>query len=179
MSKTPQTLPVTAPSWYLRDRGAHRFGPYTVSEIRQLLRQYRVGAQFNGIRPTEPWSWPPPCPIEFVLEDDWGRTWEAQEWRKAHPESKKNSKWIVGHPGTYRYRSDPVPGIRRHKASFHSDGRSTKSRIVRDTHLVCREDGEPELRGKRRLAQMDWDDWSCSRRARQSWKQYRRHQWKD
>ncbi len=184
MSKKATPVPCSAPDlqsagrWYFRDRGGHRFGPYTdAKEIRAILTNHCVGKSFEPaiegfagvIRPA----------TEFVMEDAEYNPICPGDWLDA--EKTKRGKAVSAayekRRGHHVYRDGPVAGI--HKPRYWKMWRTPDfGRKVRDTGHGCPEDGEPQIRVKLRVCDYAWDDFAPCRTCK-SWKHYRDHQWRE
>jgi hypothetical protein len=174
MSKKSTPVPRSALCWYFRDRGGHRFGPYTdAKEIRAILTNHCVGKVFkpaiaDGFQSTE-----------FIMEDAEYNPVCPGDWLAVEKEKRRQAISVAykKRSGHHVYRNGPVAGI--HKPRYWKMWRTPDfGRKVRDTGHGCLEDGEPPIRVKLRVCDYAWDDFPPNR-VRKSWKYYRDHQWRE
>jgi hypothetical protein len=177
MSKKSTPVPRPALCWYFRDRGGHRFGPYTdVKEIRAILTNHHVGKSFEPV--IEGFAGVFRHATEFVMEDAEYSPVCPGDWLDAEREKRRKAitAAYAKRRGHHVYRSGQVAGIHkpRYWKMWHTPDFGRK---VRDTGHGCPEDGEPDIRVKLRVRTYAWDDFS-SCRARKNWKHYRDYQWR-
>ena len=178
MSKKASPVPRPALCWYFRDRGGHRFGPYAdAKEIRAILTNHCVGRVFEPA--VEGWVGLLRPATEFIMEDAEYNAVCPDVWLKAdkaqrRAELVRKNQRRYGH---HAYRCGPVAGV--HKARYGGMWRTPNfGRKIRDTRHGCLEGGEPPIRTRLRVRCYAWDDFP-PRREQKSWKQYRRHQWRE
>lgn len=114
-------------------------------------------------------------------------TWKVMEAYNNEPHSKRRGSrgWRRG--GKFKFRQGPVEGIRCWKAGGYRGHRWIGThQEIRENDFVQHYDEDAEdygikVRGRRRRGNLPtpWDDLNVSDWRAKSWKNYRKHQWKE
>lgn len=162
--------------FYFRDRAGKRTGLIRREEdIRWFLRTHAVAeAFFPGkvdsfgfiIRPE----------IEFVMENEDFQPVSPAKWLEEKNRERRKKKYEFFQKfHRYDFRDGPVPGIRTWSKRYFRKSRF--GQLVADAAHFCREDGEPPVRSKRKVARCLFDE-ERFRTSQRSWKNHRKHQWR-
>jgi len=116
---------------------------------------------------------------KFLLKNDYGECLTLGNFQE---QIKKRKKSFLVHHRSWRLENwngvGPVPGI--HKSKNYNYFRHPKTLQALKACYVCKEDGEPPIRGRRRAKQIPtaYSDIGRSDIGNNNWKRYRKTQYK-